>query len=59
MILTPPKACVVNVTQLRTVDRVRLERKLGTLGPTRIRDVLRGLSLVLGTDALEEPGSLE
>jgi mRNA interferase MazF len=47
-----PNASVVNVTQLRTVDRDRLDERVGALGPARMLEVLRGLSLVLGTDAL-------
>ena len=48
---------VVNVTQLRTIDRERLTDPIGVLGPTRILEVLSGLALVLG---LGEPeGRLE
>lgn len=45
-----PRASVVNVSQLVTVDRTRLERSSGALGPARIREVLRGLALLFGTD---------
>jgi mRNA interferase MazF len=45
------RACVVNVTQLRTIDRARLTQRLGELGPSRMKQVLAGLALVLGTDA--------
>ena len=45
-----PRPSVVNVTQLRTVDRARLERPIGALGGTRMREVLAGLALVLGLD---------
>jgi mRNA interferase MazF len=49
-----PRASVVNVTQLRTVDRERLMPidKVGHLAPGRVREVLDGLALVLGLDAL-------
>jgi len=43
-----PRASVVNVTQLRTVDRSRLSERLGALKPGRLADVLEGLGLVLG-----------
>ena len=43
-----PKPGVVNVSQVVTVDRDRLGEKLGTLSPTRCREVLQGLGLVLG-----------
>ena len=49
-----PRGCVVNVTQLRTIDRARLGAPMGVLGPKRIRAVLHGLSLVLGCDRLFE-----
>ena len=42
------------VTKLRTVDRERLMPidKVGHLAPARVREVLNGLALVLGLDAL-------
>jgi len=49
-----PRPSVVNVTQLRTIDRSRLVDPLGVLGPKRIRAVVRGLSLVLGCDRPDE-----
>lgn len=45
-----PKACVINVSQLLTVDGARLEHHIGSLTPARLREVLNGLSLVLGND---------
>ena len=45
-----PRPCVVNVTQLRTVDRERLTEKVGLLSSARVREVLSGLGLVLGLD---------
>jgi mRNA interferase MazF len=52
-----PRASVVNVSQLRTIDRTRLHDRVGILGAARMRDVLRGLTLLLGTDAVvsEDP----
>jgi mRNA interferase MazF len=47
-----PRASVVNVSQIRTVDRLRLADRIGALGTARIRQVVEGLSLVLGTDRL-------
>lgn len=43
-----PRASVVNVTQLRTVDRDRLIDRVGSVSRARVEDVLRGLALVLG-----------
>lgn len=47
------RASVVNVSQLRTVDRARLFDRVGTLSAKRIRQVVAGLALVLGCDELE------
>lgn len=45
---------VVNISQLRTVDRSRLGERVGVLGPARLREVLRGLALLFGTNDLPE-----
>ncbi len=45
-----PRARVVNVTQLLTIDRARLARPLGALSNARLREVLQGLALLFGTD---------
>ena len=42
-----PKASVVNVTQLFTVDRSDLREKVGTLSPGRVDEILAGVRLVL------------
>lgn len=47
-----PRASVVNVTQLRTVDRDRLTDRAGSVTRARVQEVLRGLALVFG---IEEP----
>lgn len=44
------RASVVNVSQLRTMDRARLTDKIGNLSPERIRQVLGGIALVFGLD---------
>ena len=45
-----PRPSIVNVTQLRTVDRDRLDERIGSLGAERVREVLRGVALVFGID---------
>jgi mRNA interferase MazF len=50
-----PRASVVNVTQIRTMDRARIGKPLGTLTAARMNEVLRGLALVFGLDRLIEP----
>jgi mRNA interferase MazF len=43
------RVSVVNVSQVRTVDRARLVERLGHLDESRLRQVLEGLALVFGT----------
>lgn len=45
-----PMASVVNVTQLRTIEKARLTERQGALGADRLKQVLHGLGLVLGTE---------
>jgi mRNA interferase MazF len=40
---------VVNVTRVRTLDKSRLTERIGRLSAARVRQVLAGLALVLGT----------
>ncbi|HKQ70157.1 MAG TPA: type II toxin-antitoxin system PemK/MazF family toxin [Polyangiaceae bacterium] len=46
------RASVVNVSQIRTVDRSRLDDRIGSLAPARVDQILRGLAIVLGIDRL-------
>ncbi|MCE5277367.1 MAG: type II toxin-antitoxin system PemK/MazF family toxin [Planctomycetaceae bacterium] len=41
------KRSVVNVSQVLTVDRSRLLKKIGTLSPSRVEEVLMGLTMLL------------
>jgi len=43
-----PKRSVVNVSQIVTVDRSCLAKKVKKLGPAKVREVERGVRLVLG-----------
>jgi mRNA interferase MazF len=52
-----PRASVVNVSQLRTIDRSRLVERVGVLGTSRIRDVLGGLALLFGTNEASNPSA--
>jgi mRNA interferase MazF len=47
-----PRSCVVNASQLRTIDRERLTELVGRLSPRRLADVMSGIGLVFG---LERP----
>ena len=51
-----PRASVVNVTQIRTIDHTRLGDRVGVLGAAKMRDVLKGLALLLGTDEVAVDG---
>jgi mRNA interferase MazF len=46
------RASVVNISQIRTLDKTRLGDRVGVLGAARMRDVLKGLALLYGTDAV-------
>lgn len=48
-----PKASVVNVTQLYTVDKADLVERIGAISPIRLREILSGIDLLL------EPRDLE
>lgn len=49
-----PQPSVVNVSQLRTVDRSRLSDRIGTVGDDRLDQIRRGLALVLGIELRDE-----
>jgi mRNA interferase MazF len=42
-----PEQSVVNVSQIFTVNKLRLRDKVGTLSPERVREIFRGLNLLL------------
>src|SRR2546423_6938039 len=44
------KPSVVNVSQLRTIDRVRLVDRVGAVTDRRLVEILQGVSLGLGLD---------
>src|SRR2546425_9315815 len=44
------RASVVNVSQIRTIDRTRLVDRVGVVGADKMREVINGLALLLGTD---------
>jgi mRNA interferase MazF len=52
-----PRASVVNVSQVRTIDRTRLVDRVGVLGGGKMRDVLKGLGLLFGTDEVADDGA--
>ncbi len=42
-----PEQSVVNVSQIAAVDKRRLRERVGTLSAERVREVLRGINLLL------------
>jgi mRNA interferase MazF len=52
-----PRPSVVNVSQLRTIDRSRLGERVGILAPTKLYEVLKGLALLFGTDDVTQAGT--
>ena len=42
-----PKRCVVNVTQIKSVDKESLKEKIGTLSDKKMADVYEGMKLVM------------
>ncbi len=42
-----PKKCVVNVTQIKTVDKLGVREKIGALSKPRMEEVQAGIKLVM------------
>ena len=42
-----PRRCVVNVTQIKSVDKRSIKEKIGTLPSERFKEIQNGLKLVL------------
>ena len=47
-----PKPCVVNVTQIQTIDRLYLHEKIGALSQTLLRRVWEGIRFVMEVDGV-------
>ena len=50
-----PKRCVVNVSQIFTVDKDDLAQKVGALSPRLMREVLDGIRLVTEPREIDTP----
>ena len=48
-----PKRSVVNISQISTVDKGRLVRRIGNLSKVRMEEVIRGIHLLLRPVELE------
>ncbi len=42
-----PKSCVVNVTQIKSVDKKSIKEKIGTLPSERMEKVYEGMKLIM------------
>jgi len=42
-----PKRCVINITQIKSVDKTSIKEKIGTLSKKRMGEVHDGLKLVM------------
>jgi mRNA interferase MazF len=42
-----PKKCVINITQIKSVDKTSIKEKIGTLSKKRMDEVHEGLKLVM------------
>ena len=45
-----PKESVVNISQLHTIDKELLRNKIGTLSDGKIREIIKGINLLLDFD---------
>ncbi len=50
-----PRASVVNVSQIMTLDKTNLTERIGRLTPARLRQVLEGVYLILEPMEVDEP----
>ena len=44
-----PQKCVINTTQIKSVDKTSIKEKIGTLSKKRLDEVHEGLKLVMGS----------
>lgn len=42
-----PKACVINATQIKSVDKGSIKEKIGTLSNEKFSEVVEGMKLVM------------
>lgn len=42
-----PKACVINATQVKSVDKVSIKEKIGTLSREKMAEVINGMKLIM------------
>ena len=47
-----PQPCVANVSQIATIDRSQILRKIGTLSRRRLIEVVGGIAAMMGAEDL-------
>lgn len=52
-----PRACVVNVSQIFTVDKDELHEAIGSLSDLRLREVLQGIAQLMEPRSVDESTS--
>lgn len=45
-----PKKCVINATQIKSVEKTSLKEKIGSLSKKKMWEVIKGLNLVLNLE---------
>jgi mRNA interferase MazF len=51
-----PRRSVVNVSQLYTLDKSRLGKRIGTLSPERVREIVAGVTFLIEPRETPRPG---
>ena len=49
-----PKQCVINVTQIKSVDKPSLKQKIGSLSKRKMLEVKAGLNLVVDLEMKDD-----
>lgn len=47
-----PRKCVINVTQIKSVDKRSIKEKIGTLSKNQLQEIDNGLKLGLSSETL-------
>lgn len=53
-----PRSSVVNVSQILTLDKSQLGKRIGTLSPERVSEIIAGIAFVIEPRELSPPGAL-
>ncbi len=53
-----PRSSVANVSQILTLDKSRLGKRIGTLSPERVAEIVAGIAFVIEPRQPTSPGAL-